>query len=673
MFSLKRAYIGGLPKDINEKDLSERFRTFGEVTEVEVIRQANTGECRGFAYVTLKITENSWKKCMNTFNGAKWNGITLKIQEAKPDYKQRLKQEWEAQKKNNAQPLHPPSSKKRKRPKKGELVVELSKNMSLVTNSNINERKRWKRINNDGCIATIMRMRRPDGSMITIDPSKYKNNHRKIFNNVNEVKPKPFHELMLYYSNGKEAREEEIHLEEQSYRDDVSREKKKLPTSFDIPAVLSSSGNNIMITTKDEADENYENSSTKKQPENNSSNPPSLIDGLPLKKRGFEEREKAAKIAEALRRNPEEKKKGHIVFSSDDNEEKEQKESPSRKSLFDNESNEDDDNDTHSYEIEINPIFEGSSGRKLLDLQKGFHGDTRFKLTREFINDEDDQNDQYAEDEKEKPETTQLSNDHHNNNYKKNDDIISTLIEEKSKNMDILHTMFENIEIEKFQFQTNHLNNETVWKEMTHFDPDAPEEEIQKAKRVEDNNDDIEFTKPSSASLLSPPPPPPQVSKEVKIEINANLKGIFAPSTTLNVVSSFSLFGNNNEKDNGESKNSDHEMEDAIESFISIDDNSKPLFSSLDTRQTSASPRSANKSDSFTATSGPLFFFHFGDEALEKRSHFQELNTFMRTTSMEEIIKNWESTRQGLTHEFKRKHKSVSRKRRKMQRKMNQN
>ncbi|CAG8532264.1 3090_t:CDS:10 [Ambispora gerdemannii] len=634
MLSLKRAYIGGLSKDINEKDLSERFRTFGEITEVEIIRQATgsknflvtsrTCESRGFAYVTLKITENSWKKCVNIFNGAKWNGITLKIQEAKPDYKQRLKQEWETQKKDNEQSSHPPSTKKRKRPKKGEVVVELSKDMRLVTDSNIDEQKKWKRINNNGRVATVMRMRKPDGSKVTIDPSKYQKNHRKIFNNINEVKPKPLYELIMYYDNEKEVREEE-NQSEQKYCDDVYREKKKL---FDIPAVLNSSVKFTIFLKLTTFDRQKEHSNK--------------IRLEALKKRGLEEREKKAKIVAALRRDSEEKKKGHIVFSGSDSEENEQKESPSKKmNLFslDNESNEDDDSDDNSYQIEINQIFEGSSGRKLLNLQKRFHGDTQ------------------------KPETTQSSsNDRYN---KKEDDITSMLIEEKSKNMNILHTMFDNMEIEKSQFKTNRLNHETLWKEMIHFDPDAPEEEIKKTKRVEDDNADIEFTRPSS--IL---PPPPQVSKEVKIEINADFKGIFAPSASSNVVSSFSLFGNNNEKNEG-NKNPDREI-DVVES---IDDNSKCLFSSQDIRQTSAShPSSRPANNSFTATtSGPLFFFHFGDEALEKRSHFRELNTFMRTVPIEEIIKNWENTRQNLTQEFKRKHKSVSRKRRKMQRKMNQN
>jgi len=39
----KRAYIGGLSKDITEEDLESRFSSFGVVSKVGIIRQS-TGE-----------------------------------------------------------------------------------------------------------------------------------------------------------------------------------------------------------------------------------------------------------------------------------------------------------------------------------------------------------------------------------------------------------------------------------------------------------------------------------------------------------------------------------------------------------------------------------------------------------------------------------------------------
>ncbi|RIB26863.1 hypothetical protein C2G38_2057854, partial [Gigaspora rosea] len=61
---------------------------------------------------------------MSLFNGAKWKGMTLKIQDAKPDYKQ-----------SNLSPLVP---KKCRHRNKDTMFAE---DMSLVTDNNIDGRK----------------------------------------------------------------------------------------------------------------------------------------------------------------------------------------------------------------------------------------------------------------------------------------------------------------------------------------------------------------------------------------------------------------------------------------------------------------------------------------------------------------------------------------------------
>ncbi|OAQ28003.1 hypothetical protein K457DRAFT_602305 [Linnemannia elongata AG-77] len=60
--------------------------------------------------------------------------------------------------------------------------------------------------------------------------------------------------------------------------------------------------------------------------------------------------------------------------------------------------------------------------------------------------------------------------------------------------------------------------------------------------------------------------------------------------------------------------------------------------------------------------SGSLFFFHFKNPSLLKRSNFKTNNkVFMRTGTMDEVTTNWEKTRHTMTQEFKRKHKSAAR------------
>jgi len=67
-----------------------------------------------------------------------------------------------------------------------------------------------------------------------------------------------------------------------------------------------------------------------------------------------------------------------------------------------------------------------------------------------------------------------------------------------------------------------------------------------------------------------------------------------------------------------------------------------------------------------TSSTAPFFFFHFDNPMLTERSIYKDERVFMRSSSIEEITDTWESARHELTQEFKRKHKSASRKRAKM-------
>ncbi|CAG8662685.1 2384_t:CDS:2, partial [Scutellospora calospora] len=157
----RRAYIGGLSKSITEDDLKNRFGSFGVISKIDIVRDPSTGECRGFAFIIIESTTDNWKKCMSLFNGAKWKGMTLKIQDAKPDYKQRqlLREEWEKQKALNDSSLVP---KKRRCRYVDTMFAE---DMSLVTDNNVHERK-----SKYGRAVAIMHIRRDDGTKLMVDP-----------------------------------------------------------------------------------------------------------------------------------------------------------------------------------------------------------------------------------------------------------------------------------------------------------------------------------------------------------------------------------------------------------------------------------------------------------------------------------------------------------------------
>lgn len=69
-------------------DMEGRFKSFGQIKDVYVAKDVD-GTCRGFGYVTLDTTRKEWQKCMALFNGAKWKGNAMKIEEANKDWQTR--------------------------------------------------------------------------------------------------------------------------------------------------------------------------------------------------------------------------------------------------------------------------------------------------------------------------------------------------------------------------------------------------------------------------------------------------------------------------------------------------------------------------------------------------------------------------------------------------------
>ncbi|KJE97829.1 hypothetical protein CAOG_07921 [Capsaspora owczarzaki ATCC 30864] len=91
----RRLYVGGLPLEVSEHDVQERFKSFGAVKAVQLIRDHETGESRGFAYLDVDYTENSLKKCMSVYANARWKGKLVRVQLAKESVLVRLQRERE--------------------------------------------------------------------------------------------------------------------------------------------------------------------------------------------------------------------------------------------------------------------------------------------------------------------------------------------------------------------------------------------------------------------------------------------------------------------------------------------------------------------------------------------------------------------------------------------------
>ncbi|MFI5307240.1 MAG: RNA recognition motif domain-containing protein [Polyangiales bacterium] len=76
-----RLYVGNLSFDTNEDTLREAFAPFGEIVDVKVVTDRDTGKSRGFGFVSMADAEGA-RKAMAQMSGATVDGRTLRVNEA---------------------------------------------------------------------------------------------------------------------------------------------------------------------------------------------------------------------------------------------------------------------------------------------------------------------------------------------------------------------------------------------------------------------------------------------------------------------------------------------------------------------------------------------------------------------------------------------------------------
>lgn len=75
-----RLYVGNLPWSATEDEVRELFAGAGEVTEVALITDRDTGRSRGFAFV--EMNDEAAQKAITEFDGYDWGGRPLRVNEA---------------------------------------------------------------------------------------------------------------------------------------------------------------------------------------------------------------------------------------------------------------------------------------------------------------------------------------------------------------------------------------------------------------------------------------------------------------------------------------------------------------------------------------------------------------------------------------------------------------
>lgn len=76
-----KIYIGNLPYSISEDELRDHFQQYGQIDDIKIIIDFNTGRSKGFGFITYTTSDH----CQNALaeNGKEFNGRKLKVNVAK--------------------------------------------------------------------------------------------------------------------------------------------------------------------------------------------------------------------------------------------------------------------------------------------------------------------------------------------------------------------------------------------------------------------------------------------------------------------------------------------------------------------------------------------------------------------------------------------------------------
>lgn len=78
-----KMYVGNLPFSATERELRDLFSEYGEVTDVHLPIQRESGRPRGFAFVSMDTTA-AMSSAIAGLHDKEWNGRTLAVNEARP-------------------------------------------------------------------------------------------------------------------------------------------------------------------------------------------------------------------------------------------------------------------------------------------------------------------------------------------------------------------------------------------------------------------------------------------------------------------------------------------------------------------------------------------------------------------------------------------------------------
>ena len=79
-------YVGNISFTVTEDDLKSLFEDYGTVSSVKIVKDRDTGQPRGFAFVEMSTAEEG-QKAISELDGKQHEGRNLKVNEARPPEK----------------------------------------------------------------------------------------------------------------------------------------------------------------------------------------------------------------------------------------------------------------------------------------------------------------------------------------------------------------------------------------------------------------------------------------------------------------------------------------------------------------------------------------------------------------------------------------------------------
>ncbi len=76
-------YVGNLSYGVTEEDLQQKFSEYGAVVNVNIIKDRETGNSKGFGFVEMENQEDG-EKAIAELDGKDLQGRDMKVNQARP-------------------------------------------------------------------------------------------------------------------------------------------------------------------------------------------------------------------------------------------------------------------------------------------------------------------------------------------------------------------------------------------------------------------------------------------------------------------------------------------------------------------------------------------------------------------------------------------------------------